>query len=86
MGDSAGGYQSDCQCADINLNALNLCRLIGGGTFKVNLHVPGCRHTTAHKSLAGTWGIPEFMPPNRRRDFQSKKTARMLTEKGRKAE
>ncbi len=40
--------------------------------FIVNLHVPGCRHTTAHKSLAGTWGIPEFMPPNRRRDFHSK--------------
>ena len=27
----------------------------------------------SHESLAGAWGIPEFMPPNRRRDFHSKK-------------
>ncbi len=28
-------------------------------SYKVNLHAPGGGHSTAHKSLAGTLGIPE---------------------------
>ncbi len=35
--------------------------------FSVNLHAPGSGCTAAHESLAGAWGIPECMPPNRRR-------------------
>ncbi|RKJ02308.1 hypothetical protein D7X87_17405 [bacterium D16-54] len=56
-----------------HLASLNLCRLSGGGTFTVNLHAPGSGRTTNHESQAGAFGIPEFMPPNRRRDFYSKK-------------
>lgn len=43
------------------------------GTDDANLHVPGSRHATAQKSLAGTWGIPEFMPSIRRRNFYGNK-------------
>ena len=43
-----------------------------GADMKVNLHAPGSGRTTTHESLAGAFGIPEFMPPNRRRDFHSK--------------
>lgn len=39
------------------------------GPDDANLHVRGSRHATAQKSLAGTWGIPEFMPSIRRRTF-----------------
>ncbi len=53
-----------------HLAYLNTCRLIGGGTFKVNLHAPGCGRTTTHESQAGALGIPEFMPPNRRQTFK----------------
>ena len=30
---------------------------------------PAGKRTTNHKSLAGTWGIPEFMPPDGGGDF-----------------
>jgi hypothetical protein len=41
-------------------------------TFKVNLHAPGSGHATTHESRAGAVGIPEFMPPIRRRTFKEK--------------
>ena len=58
------------------------CRLVYGYCrkdirdkgFKVNLHAPGCGRTTTHESPTGAFGIPEFMPPIRRRDFQSKRS------------
>lgn len=37
--------------------------------MRVNLHAPG-GGATAHESLAGAFGIPEFMPPARRRAFK----------------
>ena len=37
--------------------------------FIVNLHAPGCGRTTTHESLAGALGIPDFIPPIRRRTF-----------------
>jgi len=37
--------------------------------FTVNLHAPGCGGTATYESLAGTFGISEFMSPIRRRDF-----------------
>jgi len=39
-------------------------------SYKVNLHAPGGGHSTAHKSLAGTLGIPELMPPEWRQTFK----------------
>jgi len=36
----------------------------------LNLHAPGCGRSTTHESSAGALGIPEFMPPNRRRAFK----------------
>ena len=50
----------------------------GDGTFTVNLHAPGSGRATNHESLAGAFGIPEFMPPNRRRDFHSKTSGSMM--------
>ena len=40
------------------------------GFYKVNLHGPGCGGTTTQESQACTFGIPECMPPNRRRTFK----------------
>ena len=37
--------------------------------FAENLHAPGGGSTANYENLAGAFGIPEFMPPNRRRDF-----------------
>ena len=39
---------------------------------QVNLHGPGSGRTTTHEILAGTFGIPEFMPPNGRQTFTVK--------------
>ncbi len=41
--------------------------------YKVNLHAPGSECATAHESLAGAFGIPEYMPPSAA-DFQSNDT------------
>ncbi len=41
-----------------------------GGNHEINLHAPGSGRTTTHESLAGAPGIPEFMPPDRRRTFK----------------
>ena len=38
--------------------------------LKVNLHAPECGRITTHESPAGALGIPEFMPPIRRRTFK----------------
>jgi len=54
------------------LESLNACRLFGGGFSKENLRAPGSGCATTHESLAGTLGIPERMPPVRRRIFKGK--------------
>ncbi len=46
--------------------------MIGRTLLRHNLHAPESGCITKQESLEGAFGIPECMPPNRRRDFHSK--------------
>ena len=41
-----------------------------GNTFTRNLHAPGGGRATIHESPGGAFGIPECMPPIRRRTYK----------------
>ena len=61
-----------------HLASLNTCRLFGGRTFKVNHHAPAADAPAIPQKSGGAFGIPEYMPPNRRQDFQSKPPCRAM--------
>ena len=42
---------------------------VGACLGNIAPHAPDGESTFTHGSLAGAWGIPECMPPNRRRTF-----------------
>ena len=67
------GFSAGCEC-----NTIITCVALTDGPesnplrdliFAENLHAPGGGSTANYENLAGAFGIPEFMPPNRRRDF-----------------
>ncbi|RKJ06257.1 hypothetical protein D7X87_05660 [bacterium D16-54] len=47
-------------------------RLSVCAVFAANLHAPGWGRITNPESLAGAFSIPDFMLPDRRRDFRGK--------------
>ena len=65
-------YQLSHKSLAAHLASLNTCRLIGGRTFKVNHHAPAGGVPAIPQKSGGAFGIPEYMPPNRRQDFQGK--------------
>ena len=59
-----------------NLDSIGFLLFVDGKpqAYKVNLHAPGSECAAAHESLAGEFGIPEYIPPSAA-DFQSKNPA-----------
>ena len=55
-----------------HLASLNTCRLFGGRTIRVNPHAPAGGAPAIPQKSGGAFGIPEYMPPIRRKDYQSK--------------
>ena len=68
--DPAGIYRVCKAAFHSNPSFFRPCHAVDflGARLTVNLHAPGGGRAATHESPAGAFGIPEWMPPNRRRE------------------